>query len=236
MCHSCRGEEGHRWARRRRSQALAGAGLAHDLSRVSAEARCAHAGGRGPSAAPGRRRLGRATPAARVVRSGAAPAGGRRRRRLRRRRRRSLHHVLPGAPWRRRRVLPRRGKCSPRGLAARARPWDAVDAERPHWAAPPGRLPGRLQPPASLCPLASPQAPALRPHPRALSFCPSLRPAGGCVGPRRGWVLTQEAHPVPGMRGVKLCELDIGFLPLPVSPESNSHFNLEWSGDPPPLF
>lgn len=59
---------------------------------------------------------------------------------------------------------------------------------------------------------ASPQAPALPPHPRVPSFSPTLHLAGGCLGSRRGWIWTQEAHPVPGVRGVKLCELGIGFL------------------------
>lgn len=85
------------------AQALAQLGGSRELA-VRGVARSGQVGGGG-----------RCPPWGGVVRSGAAPdrqAGGRSSRRSGRRR--SLHHGVPGAPWRRRRVLPRRGKCRAR--------------------------------------------------------------------------------------------------------------------------
>lgn len=114
-------------------------------------------------------------------------------------RRRTLHHGVPRTPWRRRRLLPRRGKCCLRWSPAQARPLDTADAERLHLATPLGGSPGASRP--QLLPVAaSPQALAIQPFSGFfLLSAPSCLPTGGRAGFRCGWIATPEAHPVtPG--------------------------------------
>lgn len=169
-------------------KSLTGPSRTHGLGAWDIKAGGAQAGGRGRSrAGAGGGGSGTRPPPGGATRGG--PGGDGRCAGLRRR---SLHHGLPRAPRpsraprRRRRVLPRRGKCSPRDPWTRGTP-------RGHVGDLAGAAPREPSAPASPCP-----PPRPTPFGFFLWLPPPLGllrlPTGGCAGPRRGWIATPEAH------------------------------------------